>query len=208
MKKSIGIVGGIALSLFVLSAHAQTDSTVTPQPMKTTWEAKNNPTVDSIEAKYRDKMIAARPPLTTEQIFPVLGEFESATNTDAAHIAITQDPSNKGVIWITGLPQGKIKAMLRKSPGTYKIPDQVNEEGKEVKGGTLIFDNETNNISILLGKEYDAVDPSSAFATPAEQPVAEVKVKDKGKKIKTKEPKKPATWTYTGTKLVKETAVN
>ena len=207
-------MGGAVLSLFALTASAQTDTTVTPvtpeQVKTTTWEAKNNPTVDSIAAKYRDKMVATKAPLTTEQIFPVLGEFESSTNADAAHISVSQDPNNKGVIWITGLPQGKIKAMLRQSPATYKIPDQVNEEGKEVKGGTLIFDTETNNLSILLGKEYDAANPAVAFAPVEEQPASEVIVKDKGKKVKTKEPKekKPVTWTYTGTKMVKETAAN
>lgn len=207
MKKTIGIMGGIAL-LFAVSANAQTEPTTTTAPVATkTWEAKNNPTVDSINAKYRDKMVATRAPLTTEQIFPVLGEFESTTNADASHLVISQDETNKGVIWITGLPQGKVKAMLRQSPSTYKIPAQKNEEGKDIEGGTLIFDRETNSLSILIGKEYNVADPASAFMVP---PVEEtqVVVKDKGKKTKVKKVKEPATWTYTGTKIVKETAAN
>lgn len=206
MKKTIGIMGGIALCLVALSSNAQTDTLIT-QPVKTNWEAKNNPTVDSITAKYRDKMVATRAPLTAADIFPVLGEFESATNPEAAHISIMQDEQNKGIIWITGLPQGKIKAMLRKSPATYKIPDQKNEEGKDIAGGTLIYDKETNSLSILLGKEYDLLDPASAFAAP--QPVQATEEGAVTKtKSKVKKEKKPVTWTYTGTKMVKETVLN
>jgi hypothetical protein len=207
MKKTFVIMGGMALCLLTLSASAQQTDPVPAQPVKT-WEAKSNPTVDSITAKYKDKMVAVRPALTTADIFPVLGEFESATNADAAHVTITQDEQNKGVIWLAGLPQGKIKAMLRKSPATYKIPAQKNEEGKDIEEGTLIFDKETNTLSILIGKEFNAADPASAFvpvATPVEE---EVKVKTKTAKTKVKKEKKPQTWTYTGTKLVKETVMN
>lgn len=55
-------------------------------------------------------------------------------------------------MWIEGLPQGRVKAMLRKSPATYKIPAQKTEEGKEVAEGTLMFDKETNTLSICIGK--------------------------------------------------------
>jgi hypothetical protein len=209
MKKTLGLLGVAALSLLAITTNAQTDSIKTTTTVtRTTWEAKNNPTVDSINAKYRDKMLPARAPLTTADYYPVLGEFESSTNTDAAHLTITQDETNKGVIWITGLPQGKLKAMLRRSPSTYKIPDQKNEEGKDVVGGTLIFDKETNSLSILLGKEYDITNPESAFAPVVAEPATTVVVKDHGKKTKVKKAKQPVTWTYTGTKLVKETVAN
>jgi hypothetical protein len=206
MKKTFFVMGGIALSLLTLTTAAQQTDSLPAQPVKT-WEAKSNPTVDSITAKYKDKMVVVRPALTTADIFPVLGEFESATNTDAAHITITQDEQNKGVIWIAGLPQGKIKAMLRKSPATYKIPAQKNEEGKDVGEGTLIFDKETNTLSILIGKEYNSADPATAFV-PVATPAEEVKIKTKTAKTKVKTEKKPQTWTYTGTKIVKETVMN
>jgi len=198
MKKTIGIVGGIALCLLVVSVNAQTDPQPTP-PVKT-WEAKKNPTVDSITSQYAGKYIAPRPALTSADIFPVIGKYESATNADAASVTISLDEQNKGIVWIEGLPHGKVKAMLRKSPAVYKIPAQKTEDGKEVAEGTLIFDKETNTLSICIGKLYDAANPSSAFAAPVEEPATTVKTS------KTKKATQPKTWIYTGTKLATETA--
>ena len=200
MKKTVGIVGGIALSLFTLSVNAQT----TPQEQKpvNTWEAKKNPTVDSITSQYVGKYIAPRPALTSTDIFPVIGQYESATNADAASVTISLDAQNKGIVWIEGIPQGKVKAMLRKSPAIYKIPAQKTEDGKEVAEGTLIFDKETNTLSICIGKLYDAVNPALVFSAPVEEPATTVK------KSKTKKALQPKAWIYTGTKLVTETAAN
>jgi hypothetical protein len=141
MKKTIVIMGGFVLSLLSITASAQQ-----------TWEAKNNPTVDSISALYRDKIVTAPAPPTREDIFPVIGKYESAINTDAASISISIDEENKGIAWIDGLPQGRVKAMLRKSPATYKIPAQKTAEGNEVAEGTLIYDKPTNTLRICLGK--------------------------------------------------------
>jgi hypothetical protein len=196
MKKTIGIMGVIALSLWTASVQAQT----------TTWEAQKNPTVDSIAAKYKDKIVAAPVPITTDQVFPVIGKYESSTNPEAAVITITLDEQNKGVAWIDGLPQGRVKAMLRKSPATYKIPAQKTEEGKDVAEGTLIFDKETNTLSICLGKEFNAENPSVAFTEP---PAEEVVVKTKTTKSKTKVKKEtaPKPWMYTATKISNTTAM-
>lgn len=191
MKKTIVIMAGIVLSLLSVSAGAQQ-----------TWDAKKNPTVDSIAALYRDKIVAAPVAPTREDIFPVIGKYESSVNADAALIIITLDEQNKGLVWIEGLPQGKVKAMLRKSPATYKIPAQKTAEGNEVAEGTLIFDKETNTLSICLGKSYNAEDPSAAFAAPAEEPAPTAK------NSKVKKPVQPKAWIYTGTKLSKETARN
>ncbi|MEO7922590.1 MAG: hypothetical protein ABIR30_02860 [Chitinophagaceae bacterium] len=216
MKKTIGIVGGFVLSLLAVSASAQETPTpaqpAQPQPVKT-WEAKNNPTVDSIMAKYSGKYVTARPALTTADIFPVIGKYESSSNPEAANVSIILDEQNKGFVWVEGLPQGKIKAMLRKSPGTYKIPAQKTEDGKDVAEGTLIFDKESNMLSINIGTLYNTEDPASVFATPAigsatDMPVAEVKVKEGKTKTKKKEPAKPKAWVYSGTKVVTETVAN
>jgi hypothetical protein len=210
MKTTLGIVGGIVLSLLTASVHAQvtpTTPTTTPTTTTTTtWDASKNPTVDSINAKYRDKIVAAPVALTTEQIFPVIGKYESSTNPEALIITITLDEQNKGIAWIDGLPQGRVKAMLRKSPAVYKIPAQKTEEGKDVKEGTLIYDKEMNTLSIVLGKEFNAENPAAVFTEPA--PVEEeavVKTKSKSKKAKKVE-EKP--WIYTATKLEKTTAMN
>jgi hypothetical protein len=190
MKKTIGVVGVIVLSFLTISIHAQQ-----------TWDPKKNPTVEAIISKYEVKTVT-RTELTAADIFPVIGKYESATNTDAAKVSITPDEQNKGLVWIEGLPQGKLKAMLRKSPATYKIPAQKTEDGKEVAEGTLIFDKETNTLSICIGKTYNTEDPAAAFTTPVEEPAVTTKT-TKAKKIV-----QPKAWIYTGTKLAQETVMN
>lgn len=196
MKKTIGIVGGIVLSLSSIAIQAQDT---------TRWDPKKNPTVDSLISPYQNKMLPARPPLTTADIFPVIGKYESTSNADAANVSITLDEQNKGLVWIDGLPQGRIKAMLRKSPATYKIPVQKTEEGKDVAEGTLIFDKETNTLSIAIGKPFNAEDPAAAFTAPVEEEPAVTKT---SKTAKTKKPATPKTWIYVGTKQAKETVMN
>ena len=57
-------MGGFVLSLLSVTASAQQ-----------TWDAKKNPTVDSISALYRDKIVAAPVPPTREDVFPVIGNM-------------------------------------------------------------------------------------------------------------------------------------
>ncbi len=195
----------IVLSVLTLSVNAQAD-TVKPVQVDTTkgWDAKNNPTVGVITDKYKDKYITSKPAPTTADIFPALGKYESATNADAASVTISLDAENKGLVWIEGLPQGKVKAMLRKSPATYKIPAQKTEDGKDVAEGTALFDKETNTLSIIIGKNYNAAEPAAAFAAePVEETVA---VSKTTKTKKTVAPPKP--WIYTGTKVEKAVAIN
>ena len=213
MKKTIGIVGGLALSMMFLSATAQEPTQPTTPPTttpSTTWDYKKNPTVDSINAKYKDKMVPARTPMTVEQIYPVLGSYETTVNTtDAPSVKVTLDEQNKGIVWIEGLPQGKVKAMLRKSPSTYKIPAQKTEDGKDVAEGTLVYDKDANTMNIVIGTPYNTEDPLSVFtaATTEQEVVDEVKTKTKSSGSKTKiKTKKIKPWTYTGTKIVVETA--
>lgn len=212
MKKTLGIFGIIAFCLTVISTNAQTPQTTEPAttpattPVQQTWDPKKNPTVTAITSKYEGKYVTARPASTEADIFPVIGKYESSTNADAASVSIALDAENKGMVWVEGLPQGKIKAILRKSPSTYKIPAQKTEDGKEVAEGTLIFDKETNTLSINIGKPFNAENPAAVFAAPVEEPAPAVTTKSKSKKTKTV--KEPKAWTYTGTKLVVETAAN
>ncbi len=190
MKNTIKFMGGILLCLFVNNTSAQQ-----------TWDAKKNPTVDSITSQYEGKYITSKHTLTTDQVFPVIGKYKSVLNTENNELSITLDSENKGLVWIEGLPQGKIKAMLRKSPATYKIPDQKTEEGKVLEEGTLIFDKETNTLNICIGKDFNAEDPSVAFKNSDEEETTNAnKSKTKSKVIK-----KP--WMYTGIKIEKETAM-
>jgi hypothetical protein len=195
MKKTIGIVGGIVLCLLTGSVNAQQ-----------TWDAKKNRTVDSINSQYTGKYLAPRPALTTADFFPVIGKYESAVNADAAAVTITLDEQSKGLVWVEGLPQGKIKAMLRKSPATYKIPAQKTEEGKEVAEGTLIFDKETNTLSICIGKMYNAENPAAAFELVAEETAPVTAAKSKA--VKTKKVIQPKAWIYTGTNVENASAMN
>lgn len=143
-------------------------------------------TVDSIAAKY--KLVPMPEPLTIEKTFPVLGTYQLTTGADASvttattantttpsgtetptmtttnNVVVTLDQENKGAIWVEGLPQGKFKAYLKKSPSTYRILAQKTETGNSVPEGTLIFDPETKVLNIALGKDFDDADPAAIFA--------------------------------------------
>ena len=204
MKKTFLIASAIALfSTLAITTTAQ-ETPVKETTRQENWDAKKNPTVDSIMSQYKDKYIAAKPAQTIADIFPALGDYESATNAETSKLSITIDPNNKGLVWIEGLPQGRVKAFLRKSPATYKIPAQKTEQGKEVAEGTLMFDKETNTLSICIGKEYNTTDPSAAFMMAEEEPVTTSK-NSKAKKTTVTKP-----WIYTGTKIVvvEETVMN
>ena len=129
--------------------------------------------------------------LTTEDIFPVLGKYSLADKDgDSTDVFISLDPESKGVVWVSGLADGKFKAELKASPATYKIPSQktfandattgetpasVEEaegnavapakklSGKSVNEGTLFYDKEANQIYINLGSKFNETDPTLVF---------------------------------------------
>ncbi|HET7896844.1 MAG TPA: hypothetical protein VFL47_04225 [Flavisolibacter sp.] len=116
--------------------------------------------------------------LTTAHIFPVLGSY-SGNGTSTEAVTITLDETNKGIVWIDGLEQGRFKALMKKAPATYKIPAQKTESGKSVAEGTLYFNPETNELKIVLGQPFNDQDPT-AFSTVSS--------------------KKTKVWQYTGVK--------
>lgn len=141
-------------------------------------------TVDSIEAKYT--LLPMPGALTIEQIFPAIGTYQlnntnnntnsNTTTTDnsmattnnnfnsnTADLTITLDSSNKGIIWIEGLPQGRIKAYLKQSPATYRILPQKSASGEHVPEGTLVYDSATHVINIELGEPYNEANPTGIF---------------------------------------------
>jgi len=189
----------IALSALVLGTVAQAQSTV-----------------DSIAAKYQ--LQAMPQPLTVEKTFPVIGTYQlnagaagtvtTGASTDAAattqQVTISLDTANKGVVWIEGLPEGRMKAYLRHAPATYRIVAQKSESGRSIPEGTLIFDPNTNLLNIALGKAYDDADPSAVFNMNAAAGTdavatapATVKVKTKNSGVKTKS----KVFFYTATKV-------
>ena len=182
---------------FVSSVYAQ--DTQPTEPAQKPADATEKP-MDQANATTSN-LLPMPEPLTIEKIYPVIGRYQSAgSETDGPMtISVNIDPEVKGVAWVEGLPQGKVKALLFKSPATYKIPAQKTEEGKDVAEGTLIYDPETKAISICIGCAYNYKDPASAFAMNDEM------ADDKTAKNKKKEKKH---WVFVGSKVEQSTAAN
>ena len=161
-------------------------------------------TVDSIHAKYQLQPMPEA--LTIEKTFPVLGTYQlnGADSSSAQQVTITLDSSNKGMIWISGLPEGTMKAYLKKSPGTYRILSQKSESGAQIPEGTLFFDPSTNTLEVALGKAYDEADPTAIFAN-ANATANNSDVADNATQVKTKT-KTAAGKTKTKNRLVFYTA--
>jgi len=196
MKTTFSFLG-IVMLLLSFSLNAQ-------EPMN---KKPGNPTVDSILAKYNLQAMPSGP--KTEQIFPIIGQYQSNDNPDSK-LTITLDEANKGFVWIEGLPQGRVKAILKRSPATYKIVAQKDAEGKDIPEGTLVYDKDANVIHVLLGLPFNDENPDAVFGAPTtDQPAEPVvtKTKTKGSKTKTKV-KKVETWSFTGTKIQQVTATN
>jgi hypothetical protein len=194
MKKT-AIVLGTLLFLFTATVNAQTE----PTPVKTTTDQWNNHNPD----KYKLQPMPAA--ITLEKKFPVIGKYNLTDNSGtAADVSITLDETNKGIVWVEGLSQGKFKAILRKAPGTYKVPAQKSADDKDVAEGVLIFDKDNNSLDICIGCTYNNEDPASAFTT------TETVIADQAKTIKKTTAKtkvKPVkTWKYSGSKVTDATA--
>lgn len=254
MKKA-AIIAGAVFFLFTAVANAQNDTLPKQQPVMDTTVQPVQPdqpaqpeqpaqTEQPTQPVKRDqwnnpdpekyKLLPMPEALTTEKIFPVIGKY-NLTDKDGAstEVTISLDQSNKGLVWVEGLPQGKIKAYLRKSPGVYKIPVQKLDEGetmvepvveakdaktakaakekaaKQLPEGVLIFDKDNNTLNVCIGCAYNVDDPAVAFATTTETEVAateEPATKSKKGTAKTKKVKAPETWKYSGNKVVENTA--
>src|SRR5215210_3107449 len=153
-------------------------------------------TVDSIAAKYQ--LLPMPAPLTIEKSFPVLGSYQLTTPEGATqNVMITLDETNKGIVWIDGLPQGRLKAYLKQAPATYRIVAQKSETGKQIPEGTLIFDQETNNLNIALGKPFDVTNPGAVFNLVPSTDMAGTEVKVKSKTSTTKSKNKILFYTAT-----------
>jgi hypothetical protein len=226
MKKTV-IILGTAFLFLAATAKAQTDTMPAKSQTESTVnkDAAVNPAQNSTAMvtdrwnnwspdKY--KMLPMPAPLTTEKIFPVIGQY-TVTSTEEAgaapmNVSITLDESSKGIAWIEGLPQGKLKAYLQKSPATYMIPVQKGADEKEISAGVLIYDKDNNKLDVCIGCKFNAEDPVSSFTAPAE-PVAQeqpvVVKKSKSKKsasVKKVAPVVKSTWKYSGSKNAETTA--
>ena len=169
---------------------------------------KAQTTVDSIRAKYQLQTMPEA--LTIEKAFPVLGTYQlSATDGTVKDVVVTIDSASKGIVWVEGLPEGKFKAFLKKSPATYRVVAQKSESGKQIPEGTLMFDATTNTLQVALGKKFDDADPAAVFAlntNNANTDVAATEVKVKSKKGDTKT--KTKLMFYTATKAEVATSIS
>lgn len=157
---------------------------------------KAQSTVDSIHAKYQLQPMPEA--LTIEKTFPVIGTYHLTSATDTTQtVNISLDSVNKGIVWINGLPEGTMKAYLKKSPGTYRIVSQKSASGAQIPEGTLYFDPNTNVLNIALGRPYDETDPTAIFTSmnsaattdvaDNNAPVTKVKTKTPTSKTKAKQ---------------------
>lgn len=163
----------LAIAALFLSAAASaqtTDSTKkypvnpsAPIPTAATWAKAD----DYLPAHLKG---ATSSTIEPKHFLPVLGTFQP-TGTSTENLTVSVDEQNIGIVWIDGLPQGRVKAMLKKSPATYKIPAQKTAEGKSVAEGTLIFDKDANVLNIALGTAFNDADPAAPFtsATPSKK---------------------------------------
>lgn len=106
--------------------------------------------------------------LRPEHAFPALGNY-SASGASTGTITISLDETNKGIVWVEGLPQGKFKALMKKAPATYKIPAQTTESGKAVSEGTLFYNPASKEVSIVLGRAFNDADPQASLAIPTKK---------------------------------------
>jgi hypothetical protein len=174
-----------------ITALFVTASVQAQEPATNIDSTRRGTTVDSIRAKY--KMLPMPGSTSMERTFPALGTYQlnNAADPATATITVTMDSASKGIVWIEGLPQGRIKAYLKKSPATYRILAQKTASGTQVPEGTLYYDSTANQLNIALGVPYNEADPASVFAamsstaTESGEPT-EVKIKTKDTKIKTK----------------------
>jgi hypothetical protein len=153
--------------------------------------------------KSKYAMLPMPEPLTTEKIFPALGRYDVTTKDGAtAQVTVTLDETNKGIVWIEGLPEGKIMGYLRQSPATYKIPAQKSADEKNIASGVFIYDKDANTLNVCVGCTYKSEDPASAFLPeqPATEETATV-TKKTSKKTKAKVVKVKPVY-YSGAKVI------
>lgn len=194
-----------------------------------------------IPQNYRPKSAELLPmpaAITNEAIFPAIGVYElKDKDGNAAHVTVTQDEENKGIVWIEGLPQGKIKAFLKQSPAVYKIPaqepvkDMMAEEAvaeetspkskkqtatapkvNMLPEGTLYYDSDNNIMQIQLGTKFNEAEPLQVFnstdeATTAPEEAAVTTKKSKTTKAKAKKAPVAKKWLYTGAKAITQETV-
>src|SRR3982751_3241935 len=131
--KRTAIITGLAFLALSATVNAQTDSTAKPA----TDSAMSRPATNDKYNNWSSDQYKMQPmpdALSPDKVFPVVGRYDLTDKEGTqSQVTITLDETNKGYVWVDGLPQGRLKAILRKSPATYKIPAQKLGEEKDAK---------------------------------------------------------------------------
>lgn len=141
----------------ITTLQTQTDTAKTE--VEATAPVSNMVTVDSNLPEHLKGVTSST--VQPKHYLPVLGSY--ATTDAATNLTISVDEQNIGIVWIDGLPQGKVKAFLKKAPATYKIPAQKTAEGKSVAGGTLIYDKDAKQLWLCTDCAFNEADPAATF---------------------------------------------
>jgi hypothetical protein len=161
----------VAFALFTGAvANAQTDTTSRPQPDTTTRPVPDTTVVTMIDSSVGKAYVTNEErlqSLTTEtltpaDIYPALGTFKG-NGTSAGDVTITLDETNKGIVWVEGLPQGRFRAIMKRAPSTYKIPAQKSESGQAIAEGTLYVNPESNELTIVVGESFNDKQPTAVL---------------------------------------------
>mgnify|MGYP005812003241 CR=1 FL=1 len=215
MKKTTIIAVAAFLGL-TAAVNAQTTPDTTTKPVTTEAPAEAPVSKDKYNNWSPDtyKLQPMPEALTTEKVFPVIGSYQlTDKDGNATPVTITLDETNKGIAWIDGFPQGRIKANLMKSPATYKIPAQKIGEGKDAKDvaeGVLVYNRDANTMNICFNCTYKSENPEVVFTATTEEPVVEeTAATKKAAKSTAKTSKKVVKVQpvhYTGSKLIQTNA--
>ena len=158
-----------ALLLLGVAVNAQTQDTTQAQTNTTTTVTAITPIPSDFVVPENLKGLTTET-LRPEHSFPALGTY-NASGSSTESVTITLDETNKGIVWVEGLPQGKIKAWMKRAPSTYKIPAQKTESGKAVSEGTLFLNPDSKELTIVLGRPFDDADPTSFLTIPSKSKV-------------------------------------
>lgn len=166
MKNTIFLAGAM---LVAAVSSAQTDTTVKNVPVTDTVVTLIDSSIGKAYVTNPERLQGlTTETLTSSHIFPALGSYK-ASGTSTADVTIMLDETNKGMVWVDGLPQGRFKALMKKAPATYKIPAQKSESGKAIAEGALYLNPETNELTIVLGQTFNDVNPTGFLNTSSKK---------------------------------------
>lgn len=189
------------------SASMQSNSATNNAGQSSTSSTMNQPQAGSnqSQATTTGKQTFPKPNFGRYYI-PVLGSYQSqpastSTSDQGKTVTVSADETNAGKIWIEGLTPVKFYALLKTSPGTYKIPAQKQDE-KSIQEGTVSYDDASKQINICLGCGFQA-DQMSDMSAANETAIPEASAKSKNSKTKAKA---KTVISFSGVKSAEQTA--